>query len=414
MKMRGLPRLCSVLVLGFSIAMLLCVTPAHGQDAITNLDQITAAFEQPRLDCPLAMPHEPGEFQPMDIWFLDFTTLTNAVAALTNYTAEIQNGASAWRLRLIQDAESGEVVLKPSGVDVELLRIDAPPSFVAFQTYNRVLRDFCELFLARNPSSFEDLIADGCTFLDPPRVVIDVWAISAADEEAYCAYGASLTPSGMFRAMASDEDEGGDIGTDLSGGNPCSFTNLTQLFFITDIHQDTNRYTTITWPSCPIFRYIVLAADEPDTNTTWLAQAYTSYLWGQTNATSWTDASTADTNVTARFYKVERMLASPIAAGRDHSLALRPDGTLWASGDNGSGQLGDGTVLTRTIPVPISVAPCGGGISNVSAVAAGYDFSVAADTNGTVWTWGDGGDGQLGNEQTRFRTRRLQLPGSAI
>lgn len=43
-----------------------------------------------------------------------------------------------------------------------------------------------------------------------------------------------------------------------------------------------------------------------------------------------------------------------IAAGSYHSLALKSNGTLWAWGQNSSGQLGDGTIATRrTSPVQI-------------------------------------------------------------
>ncbi len=40
-----------------------------------------------------------------------------------------------------------------------------------------------------------------------------------------------------------------------------------------------------------------------------------------------------------------------IASGNGHILALRSDGTIWAFGDNGNGQIGDGTFITRTKPV---------------------------------------------------------------
>jgi len=40
-----------------------------------------------------------------------------------------------------------------------------------------------------------------------------------------------------------------------------------------------------------------------------------------------------------------------IAAGNWHSLASKTDGTLWAWGNNTTGQLGDGTTTTRSAPV---------------------------------------------------------------
>jgi len=75
-----------------------------------------------------------------------------------------------------------------------------------------------------------------------------------------------------------------------------------------------------------------------------------------------------------------------VAAGADHSLALRSDGTLWVWGDNSYGELGNGTRNPPGIngtPSPIQVP-----ISGVVAIAAGYEFSIALKTDGTVWAWG--------------------------
>ncbi|MGH9184204.1 MAG: hypothetical protein ACRD0U_00045 [Acidimicrobiales bacterium] len=41
-----------------------------------------------------------------------------------------------------------------------------------------------------------------------------------------------------------------------------------------------------------------------------------------------------------------------IDCGYEHNLALRSDGTVWTSGDNEFGQLGDGTSTDRSSPGP--------------------------------------------------------------
>jgi len=53
-----------------------------------------------------------------------------------------------------------------------------------------------------------------------------------------------------------------------------------------------------------------------------------------------------------------------IAAGDEFSLALRSDGTAWAWGFNGFGQLGDGTRTSSAVPVRVS------GLSQVTSIAA--------------------------------------------
>ena len=45
---------------------------------------------------------------------------------------------------------------------------------------------------------------------------------------------------------------------------------------------------------------------------------------------------------------VVRAGAKAIAAGYFYSMVLKGDGTVWATGDNGYGQLGDGTTISKS------------------------------------------------------------------
>jgi alpha-tubulin suppressor-like RCC1 family protein len=97
-----------------------------------------------------------------------------------------------------------------------------------------------------------------------------------------------------------------------------------------------------------------------------------------------------------------------IAAGGAHSLALKSDGTVWAWGYNGYGQLGDGTTSSRSLPVPVS------GLSGVTAIAAGNNgyittHSLALKSDGTVWAWGYNNYGQLGDNSTTARNSPTQV-----
>ena len=96
-----------------------------------------------------------------------------------------------------------------------------------------------------------------------------------------------------------------------------------------------------------------------------------------------------------------------VIAGGIHSLALGSDGLVRAWGDNNFGQLGDGTFTTRSTPVFV-----GGGLSQVSVVAAGGAHSLAMKVDGTAWAWGNNTSGQLGTGN--FTTRPLPTAISGL
>jgi alpha-tubulin suppressor-like RCC1 family protein len=94
-----------------------------------------------------------------------------------------------------------------------------------------------------------------------------------------------------------------------------------------------------------------------------------------------------------------------VAAGGNHSLALKADGTVWAWGDNLWGELGDGSRRTRARPVRVE------GVDRVVAICAGYLHSVALRSDGTVWTWGNDVHGQLGDGAYTDRLAPVQVQG---
>jgi len=89
-----------------------------------------------------------------------------------------------------------------------------------------------------------------------------------------------------------------------------------------------------------------------------------------------------------------------VATGANHTLALKSNGTVWAFGANNYGQLGDGTTTGRNAPVQVT------GLTGVTivAIAAGDNHSLALKNDGSIYTWGYGGNGQLGDGGTGNRT----------
>ncbi|BEP15805.1 hypothetical protein acdb102_41160 [Acidothermaceae bacterium B102] len=95
-----------------------------------------------------------------------------------------------------------------------------------------------------------------------------------------------------------------------------------------------------------------------------------------------------------------------IAGGYQSGYAVKYDGTLWSWGFNGSGELGNGSTVDSDIPVQVT------GLTHVIAVAAGLETVLALTSDGTVWAWGDGSNGALGNGLTTGSTSTpTQVPG---
>ena len=73
-----------------------------------------------------------------------------------------------------------------------------------------------------------------------------------------------------------------------------------------------------------------------------------------------------------------------------HSIILKQDGSVWSTGFNEDGQLGDGSIIDK---VKFTHVFSG----DAKAVAAGNDHSLVLKRDGSVWTTGQNVHGQLGD-----------------
>ena len=94
-----------------------------------------------------------------------------------------------------------------------------------------------------------------------------------------------------------------------------------------------------------------------------------------------------------------------IASGAGANYALKTDGTLWAWGGNSSGGLGQGNTTSRSSPVQI------GALTTWAKVdASGWNnYAKAVKTDGTLWVWGRNNIGQLGLGNTTNYSSPKQL-----
>ena len=88
---------------------------------------------------------------------------------------------------------------------------------------------------------------------------------------------------------------------------------------------------------------------------------------------------------------------------QSHTAAIKTDGTLWAWGRNSNGQLGDNTITNKSSPVQTVTFG-----TNWKQVSCGTSFTAATKTDGTLWLWGLGTSGQLGNDAATSRSSPVQ------
>ncbi|MEO5882490.1 MAG: hypothetical protein ABIQ06_08750, partial [Caldimonas sp.] len=139
----------------------------------------------------------------------------------------------------------------------------------------------------------------------------------------------------------------------------------------------------------------VVAIDSSGGNTLVLRRNGEVWGWGYNGFGALGNGSYATTNAPARFIGTAALRGvRAVSAGNSHSLVLRDDGRIEASGFNAVGALGNPAVAYETnTAVEVVVTP---GMRPIVAISAGQNFSVALDEDGVVWTWGANNVGQLG------------------
>ncbi len=133
--------------------------------------------------------------------------------------------------------------------------------------------------------------------------------------------------------------------------------------------------------------------------------------WGKNDKGQLGDGTNTPHQTPAAVNTLSNIIA--IAAGGAHSLALRSDGTVWAWGDNALGQLGDSTTMPRSNPVQV-VDDTNAPLTQVTKIAAAGDHSVALKSDGTVWVWGVNADAFGSTRSLAHRVQDLSFQGAPV
>lgn len=120
----------------------------------------------------------------------------------------------------------------------------------------------------------------------------------------------------------------------------------------------------------------------------------TLWCWGSNNS-----GQLGDNTIVHRSSPVQTVTYNnnwkQVSMGFQHTAGLKIDGTLWMWGNNTGGQLGDNTTINRSSPVQVL-----GSATNWNQVSCGKFHTCAIKTDGTLWGWGSTPYGELGNNQT--------------
>lgn len=137
------------------------------------------------------------------------------------------------------------------------------------------------------------------------------------------------------------------------------------------------------------------------------------YDWGYNQAGQLGDRSTADSAVPVRVAlpgPVGQAFQGGSGPTNGQTIAILADGSLWTWGNGTNGQIGDGTTRSSASPVRITLPE---GARPVKVASGGF-ACYAIDQAGRLWAWGRNQDGQLGTGSSGPDQRTPLLTGLSL
>lgn len=135
--------------------------------------------------------------------------------------------------------------------------------------------------------------------------------------------------------------------------------------------------------------------------------AGTVYSWGQNDFGQLASGVASNTDTATPTAAMGLSGVVSVVGGNRNGYAVTSDGTAWEWGDDQYGELGHGETSATDQLTPIAVP----GLANVVSIAAAEGSAYALTSDGTVFSWGEGGDGELGTGSSPSNASPAQVPG---
>ena len=335
------------------------------------------------------------------------TSMTDGTGT-TNYAYD-----SLGRLSSTTNGE-GSAVAYGYDLDNNVTSLTYPGGHAVTRTYDGAGRETSLTDWLGNTTTFAYDANGNLTTTTYPNSTTATYAYNANDQVTAISGAPTSNPASPFATFATPRNADGRVTGETSTGVPAPnsisygydpLSRLTTTSSGNYVYDPVGNATglasgaTLTY-NATSGTLASLSSGSSTTNFTYDAAGNRTLAGGATTTTYTYDQANRLTKVTATGAS-----GHLVAGGLFHSLAIESNGTVWAWGENNFGQLGNGTTTQGATSAPGQVLS----LSGVASVAAGDYHSLALTTSGTVWAWGYNASGQLGNGTTTSSSVPVQV-----
>lgn len=296
----------------------------------------------------------------------------SSISCGANYTIVNMTDGTIYGTGYNNDGELGDgTIVDKTSLTLFINNTTKSPSFVACGAYHTMI---CMTDNSIYGTGYNNSGQLGFGFSTDKALFVNIPNVNGKTPLAiYCNYNITILLMNDGTLYGSGYDAYGQLGFGSTSVTQYTFIQLT----------NPNGKTPIAL-SCGNNHTIILMND-----ATIYGSGYNYY--GQLGNGTNTD-STVFTQMTA----ISNKTPKSISCGLDFTIVLMSDGTIYGSGVNSSGQLGDGTTTNRNTLTKMT------SIINKTpiAIACGYTYTIVLMSDGSVYGTGMNTSGQLGNGTT--------------